>query len=180
MATCCGLCVQGHMEFREQPHAADEDTETSKLGGGMSETALPSLPFISCPTVGALSALADHVRLEKIGDFNAPLSPSHLLVLERSTAPFPSQLVVWQRETSTPCTSPCGTRRRPPHPNPPKDSVTGTWVVVWVGSAHSSWLRVSELQHWENVLGNSVVDPVFLFRQDWEWEPLLVSVWKKY
>lgn len=31
-----------------------------------------------------------------------------------------------------------------------------------------------------NVLGNYVVNFVFLFRQDWEREPLLVSVWKKY
>lgn len=54
----------------------------------------------------------------------------------------------------------------------------GTWVSVLSGSACSSGLHVSEQQQqgWENVLGNYVVNFVFLFRQGWEWEPIIISI----
>lgn len=126
------------------------------------------------------TALADRVCPERLGDLNlcpAPQVPPTLQYL--SGAPPPPSADGRTKGEPQSVRQPCGTGRQPPHPNPPKDSIAGTWVSVRVGPAHSSWLRVSE-QHWENVLGNSVVDSMFLFRQDWEWEPLLVSVWKKY
>lgn len=46
-----------------------------------------------------------------------------------------------------------------------------TWVLVLGESAHSSGLCVSEQQQqqpWKNVLGNDVVNSVFLFRQGLE------------
>lgn len=62
-------------------------------------------------------------------------------------------------------------------PSPPGDSAQGfgTGVPLRLPSPPGCLQR----KVLAVVPGNYVVNVVFLFRQGWEWEPLLVSVWEK-